>query len=1000
MRADFFGELMKHAGLWEQFRDPGARYEVAPLSGPGLERAITKPALDKGVYVEARLVQALVADAGSEPGMMPFLQETLRDLWERMEFRVLPMSGYVLLKEAYGDPPRTRLHRALENHARAAMSGLAPERQEIAKRIMLRLIQLGDGRPDTRRQRTMAELEQVDEDRVAVHEVVEQLSAARLLTSTWSTDGAGVELVDLAHEALIESWDELRSSVKELRRDVRVRERLEDNASEWRRRDRHGGWLDDIELKEAQEWATTAQARRLGIDTGIVELIEASDARIRDQREAAERERDRRLRITRRWLAGAVAAVVAIGIVALVAWDQQQRAQRAADETKAVELATVSSQLADQSLDRALLLAIEANRLSPVPEAESSLVTALARLPALERVLRGHDAEVRAVAVSTEGAVIASAGRDHRIILWDSDGSRRRTIEGHTGEVHGLAFDRTGSILVSSSDDGTVRRWDPDSGAAIGASSVGHVGNVRGVAIDPAGRWFASAGHDATVRVWDLATGDEVTRLDDHRSEALDVAFSADGALLASAGQDGAVIVYRTEDFAEIARFELALPARAIAFNPVVDSQLAIGRQDWLVTVWDALTDDVVAELSGHDDRVFDVAFSPDGAAVASAGRDQKIIVHDVDTGRMLTELAGHSADVRSLAYTASGRLVSGSRDRTVMVWDPDQRPRLVETPHGPSAADGVELHPESGELLSIGVRDAQPTLVSGRGESVHLETLATRPSVIAVSPTGTPVVLGNRDGTISFVDGSSLRETGDLLDAHQAPVTALAVSADGEAAASGDGLGAIAVWDISDGEIVQRAQVAGFAVRDLHFDRDRDRLFVSDDSGTLWSFDLDGGLELRALADNRVRARHLAVSADGSTLVVGTGQDLVQLWDIDGVEPSVTSVIDHQGEVDAIAVDASGRIAAASAEAGTVTMWELESGRTLGQLPVTMPLSIALSSSPARLAVATPTGALTWTLDIDDMMTAACDVANRDLTPAEWEFYIGGSVDRTCTTA
>jgi hypothetical protein len=64
------------------------------------------------------------------------------------------------------------------------------------------------------------------------------------------------------------------------------------------------------------------------------------------------------------------------------------------------------------------------------------------------------------------------------------------------------------------------------------------------------------------------------------------------------------------------------------------------------------------------------------------------------------------------------------------------------------------------------------------------------------------------------------------------------------------------------------------------------------------------------------------------------------------------------------------------------------------------MPLSIALSSSPARLAVATPTGALTWTLDIDDMMTAACDVANRDLTPAEWEFYIGGSVDRTCTTA
>ena len=227
MRADFYDKLMTSV-LWPIA--PGERVEIAPLRSTALREAITRPAAAVGAHLESVLVERLMHDAGEEPGALSLLQETMVLLWERRTRRLLTVSAY----EDLGGPDRSGLTAALATRADASLAVLTPAQQTIARRIFLRLVQLGEGRQDTRRPQAVSALRAPGDDPALFDATLRHLTDRRLVTVS-GTDGEE-PVVDLGHEAMIAHWPTLSDWIDENRASEMARRRIERDADDWRSR--------------------------------------------------------------------------------------------------------------------------------------------------------------------------------------------------------------------------------------------------------------------------------------------------------------------------------------------------------------------------------------------------------------------------------------------------------------------------------------------------------------------------------------------------------------------------------------------------------------------------------------------------------------------------------------------------------------------------------------------------------------------------------------------
>jgi len=303
LRADFYDKPLLYADFGHLFRR--CTEVVLPLNREELQEAITKPARLAHLVLEPGLVEAIIQDVGEQPGALPLMQYALTELYQRRRGNLLTLDAYREINGAMG---------ALARRAEQTYTELDEVCQKAARQIFLRLVTLGEGTEDTRRRVRQDELMSLTSDNTAIQNVLDLYGKYRLLTFDRDMQ-TRVPTVEVAHEALIRSWDRLKGWLNTSRESMRMQRGLAGASEEWRRTNRDPSYLmSGTRLSQFEEWAAGTDVALSSDERAFLE----SSLTERQRLDAAEEVRKKREALIARRAQNFGRAAAVLGVVGVL----------------------------------------------------------------------------------------------------------------------------------------------------------------------------------------------------------------------------------------------------------------------------------------------------------------------------------------------------------------------------------------------------------------------------------------------------------------------------------------------------------------------------------------------------------------------------------------------------------------------------------------------------------------------------------------------------------
>jgi WD40 repeat protein len=592
------------------------------------------------------------------------------------------------------------------------------------------------------------------------------------------------------------------------------------------------------------------------------------------------------------------------------------------------------------------------------------------------RVFTGAKAPVECVALNSNASQAAAAAAD-QLFLWNmADGKLIDQLYAHADAVTGISFQPQNQQLLTSGSDGLLRLWALP---LVPAKSFTHPEAVPAMAAFADGKQFATGGADKIVRQWDLTKNTVVRQFTGHGSAVTAMAVGANQAIF-SGDAHGEIRLWNQATGKESAILGAhAGPVSTLALNPAADRLCSTGN-DGMLKMWQFPV--VGPRPFLHPDQVTCLALTADGSRLATGCGDKVVRLWNLKTGAKEKDFAGHTLAITAVAVSAQQPwIASSSADKSIRLWNVADG-KLLKAMTFPSVPQHVLFLPDGKKLVAAmadgSIRILQ--LPDGKeGKSLAGHTGAV--NALALTSTGDLLISAGADKTVrvwKLADGSSVRKL-----EHAGPVTALALSKDGQRLAAAADTTVIQ-WSLNDGKETGRFTTAA-AVRGLAFTPDGSRLVVggADKSARLYSLDgrwlesfaHDGPVLAVACADGKqivtasadkmariwttsllwhrpVKARSAVFMPRGDQILAADDKSLILLQAADGKE--IKTIPAHNGVVLALDVSGDGLRAASAGADKSVKVWDLKEFKpVVTHTFATVPQAVRFSPNGTRLAVA-----------------------------------------------